>query len=134
MNQTRRTKLEMSLDILEVFVNHGPIRLTRVSQKAKVNYVLLKKITKGLLSQRLLEERKTKNYVAYVATPEAHLVLARLRENAKSFHSLVECAASADQLAACSNNDFLLIDRGSNVLSLSKNSTGLFMVGDRFFV
>jgi len=84
----RRSKLQIYLDILEVFVNCGPIRLTRVILKAKVNYVLLKKITSGFVADGLVEERRVKDYLAYAATPKAKLVLSRLREDSKSLRTV----------------------------------------------
>ncbi|HMK95466.1 MAG TPA: winged helix-turn-helix domain-containing protein [Candidatus Limnocylindrales bacterium] len=87
----RRSKLEISLDILEVFVNCGPIRLTRVSLKAKVSYILLKQITKGFLTDGLVEERKVKDYLVYTATPKGRMVLSQLREDSQSNRNLEQC-------------------------------------------
>lgn len=115
----RRTKIEISLAILEVFVDYGPIRLTRVSQKAKVNYVLLKKVTKRLLTQGLVEERTAKNFVAYTATPKARLMLTRLREDAKNLEPLVEGFALTEELFTCASNGFLPLDT-PNVRTLEK--------------
>jgi predicted transcriptional regulator len=87
----RRPTLEIRLDILEVFVNCGPIRLTRVSLKAKVGYVLLKQITKGFMADGLVEQRKVKDYLVYAATPKAKFVLSRLRDDSERHRHLEEC-------------------------------------------
>lgn len=89
----RRSKLEICLDILEVFVNCGPIRLTRVSLKAKVSYVLLRQITKGFIADGLVEQRKVKDHLVYAATPKAKLVLSRLREDSQHYRHLEEFLA-----------------------------------------
>lgn len=86
----RRSKLELYLDVLEVFANNRPMRLTSVSLKAKISYELLKKITQKLIADNLVEEHRLKDFIVYTATPKAKLVLLRLKEVKQSFPSLEE--------------------------------------------
>jgi predicted transcriptional regulator len=86
----RRSKLELYLDVLEVFANNRPMRLTSVSLKAKISYVLLKKITQKLIADNLVEEHRLEDFTVYTATPKAKLVLLRLEEVKQSFPSLEE--------------------------------------------
>ena len=83
----RRSKLELYLDVLEVFVTCWPIRLTAVTLKAKISYVPLKKITKKLVADRLVEERRLEDFTVYSATPKARVVLFKLKEVKQSFPS-----------------------------------------------
>ena len=84
----RRSKLEIYIDVLEAFAKNGPIRLTKVTLKAKISYIPLKKITANLVAENLVEEKRTENYMTYSATPKAKMVLSRLKEIKQSLPSL----------------------------------------------
>ena len=86
----RRSKLELYLDVLEAFVNNGPIRLTAVTLKAKISYVPLKKITKKLVADKLVEERGIDDFTVYTATSKGRNVLYRLKDIKQSLPSLEE--------------------------------------------
>ena len=87
----RRSKLEIYIDVLEAFAKNGPIRLTRVTLKAKISYIALRKITASLIAEGLVEEKRMENYVTYSTTPKAKMVLYRLKEIRQSFPSFEEC-------------------------------------------
>ena len=76
----RRSKLQLYLDTLEALVFCGPMKLTRITYKAHLNYGSLKKILKDLVKNKLVEEREMKNAIFYAATPKARTTLAKFRE------------------------------------------------------
>ncbi|MGA3290087.1 MAG: hypothetical protein ABSD42_07615 [Candidatus Bathyarchaeia archaeon] len=54
----RRSKFETYIEVVEAFINHGPIRIAKVTYKANINYILLKQIHKRTRNSNLIEERK----------------------------------------------------------------------------
>ena len=71
----------MYISTLEALAYYGPLRLTRVTYKAKMNCSQLKIILADLISKKLVEERKLgKNKVVYAATPTAHTILSHFEE------------------------------------------------------
>jgi predicted transcriptional regulator len=57
MNDSRRSKLEIYVDILKVLARHGPLKLTHIMYKANVNCSVLKQFLDSLVQQKLIEEQ-----------------------------------------------------------------------------
>jgi len=76
--------------VLEAFVTCGPVRITKVTYEANINHNLLKEIIAEFLMNGLLEERKIKNKVLYVATPKAEMTLKQFKEVIQHFPRLEE--------------------------------------------
>jgi len=77
----RRSKLEIYIDTLESLAFYGPMRLTRITYKAKLNCSILKTILNELMQGELVEERKLKeNLVVYAVTPKARTILSQFKE------------------------------------------------------
>ena len=73
--------MEMYVSTLEALAYHGPLRLTRITYKAKLNCSQLKEILDGLIRKELVEERTfKKNKVVYAATPKAKTILSYFEE------------------------------------------------------
>ena len=72
----RRSRMEMYISTLEALAYYGPLRLTRITYKAKLNCSQLKMILDDLIQKELVEERTLeKSKVVYVATPKARTIL-----------------------------------------------------------
>jgi predicted transcriptional regulator len=77
----RRSKLEMYIDTLEALAYYGPLKLTRITYKAKLNCSVLKQFLDDLIKQNLVEERIIgKKTVVYALTQKARTVLKHYRE------------------------------------------------------
>jgi len=77
----RRSKLQIYVAVLEALVFCGPMKLTRITYKAHLNYSLLKPILKDLLKNELVEERRLKkNIVIYAATMTARTNTLKFKE------------------------------------------------------
>jgi predicted transcriptional regulator len=77
----RRLRREIYAAILEEFINYGPMRLTKVATRANINYVVLKSIVNELVSDGVVEERKSENNTVYAVTSKAKVVLVQLKES-----------------------------------------------------
>ncbi|MDX1813954.1 MAG: winged helix-turn-helix domain-containing protein [Candidatus Bathyarchaeia archaeon] len=72
----RRSKLEISLDILTVLAQRGPLRLTHIMYKANVNCSVLVEYLGFLMQKELVEERSVgKNRTVYAITQRGVTVL-----------------------------------------------------------
>ena len=77
----RRSKLEVYIDILEVLVHHGPLKLTHIMYKANLNCSALKERLNSLVKQGLVEERTLeKKRVVYAITQRGRIVVKAFRE------------------------------------------------------
>jgi predicted transcriptional regulator len=77
----RRSKMELYISTLEALAYYGPLRITRITYKAKVNGGQLKPILDDLVRNELVEERKLQNNkVFYAATKKARTVLSYFNE------------------------------------------------------
>lgn len=77
----RRSKIEMYISTLEALAYYGPMKITKIMYKAKMNCSQLKAILHDLIQKKLVEERtleKRKN--VYAATPKARTVLSYFGE------------------------------------------------------
>jgi predicted transcriptional regulator len=76
----KREKLKLCISTLEAPAYRGPIKLTRITYKAKMNFNQLKPIMDDLI-QKLVEEKKfKKNKITYSATPKARKILSHFKE------------------------------------------------------
>jgi predicted transcriptional regulator len=72
----RRSKLEMCVSTLEALVYFGPMKITRITYKAKMSYCQIKEALDDLIRNDLVEKRTLKkNTVVYAATPQARKTL-----------------------------------------------------------
>ena len=76
----RRSKLELYLDTIEVLASSGPMPLSRLTLRTKINNNPLKAIVCDLLDKRLVEEREIKKRMFYAATPKARTVLSNFKQ------------------------------------------------------
>ncbi len=64
-----RSKLELYVDILEAIVNSGPLKVTWISLKARINYAVMKPMLNNMVARALVEERRFKDgSVGFCAT------------------------------------------------------------------
>ena len=85
VEQMRRSKMEMYIDILKVMAQNGPMKLTHVMYKANVNCSVLKQNLEFLIQQNLIEEeikvkRRNKTKVFYVITEKGRTVIKYFNE------------------------------------------------------
>jgi predicted transcriptional regulator len=91
----RRSKMEMYISTLEAIAYYGPLRLTRITYKAKMNCSQLKAILGDLINKELVEERTLKTHkVVYAATPKARTILSYFDE----LKEMLPIAEDANQL------------------------------------
>jgi len=76
----RRSKMEMYISTLEALAYYGPLKITRITYKAKMNCGQLKAILDDLIQKKLVEERALKNKVVYAVTPRARTILSYFDE------------------------------------------------------
>jgi len=77
----RRSKMEMYISTLEALAYYGPLKITRITYKAKMNCGQLKAILDDLIQKKLVEERSLKEKrVIYAATPKARTILSHFEE------------------------------------------------------
>jgi predicted transcriptional regulator len=77
----RRSKMEMCISTLEALAYYGPMKITKITYKAKMNCSQLKEILDSLIEEKLVEERMLrKNKIVYVATPKARTILSYFNE------------------------------------------------------
>ena len=81
---TRRSKLEMQIDILKVLARYGPLKLTHIMYKANINCSVLKQYLDFLIRQNLVEEQTVGKrkvvYVAYAITGRGRIILKHVRD------------------------------------------------------
>jgi predicted transcriptional regulator len=77
----RRSKMEMYVSTLEALAYYGPLKITKITYKAKMSYGQLKAILDDLIQKKLVEERTLKkNKVLYAVTPKARTILSYFEE------------------------------------------------------
>jgi len=73
--------MEMYISTLQALAYYGPLKLTKITYKAKMNCGQLKEILNGLIQKKLVEERVfKKNKIVYAATPKARTILSYFNE------------------------------------------------------
>jgi predicted transcriptional regulator len=71
----------MYISTLEALAYYGPIKMTRITYKAKMSCSQLRPILNDLIRNELIEERVLgKNRVVYAATPKARTLLSYFAE------------------------------------------------------
>ena len=66
----------MCISTLEALIYYGPMKITRISYKAKMSYGQLKPVIDDLIQNELIEERVLKKKtVVYAATQKARKTL-----------------------------------------------------------
>ena len=77
----RRSKLEMSISILEALAYNGPSKITKITYKANVNFSQLKPVIDDMIQKELVEKRALKKgKIVYAATPKARKILSYFNE------------------------------------------------------
>ena len=78
----RRSKLEMYISTLEALAYHGPLKLTGITYKAKMNWGQLKVILADLIHKQLVEKRSIgkRKTIFFAATPRARRTLSYFNE------------------------------------------------------
>ncbi len=81
---SRRSKLEIYIDVLRILAHHGPLKLTHIMYKSNVNCTVLKTFLDSLSQQNLVEEiivqkRKHKK-ITYAITERGRTVLNYFKE------------------------------------------------------
>jgi predicted transcriptional regulator len=64
----RRSKLEMSISLLEFLFFRGPSKTTHLINRANMSHHILMKVLKGLIKQKLVEERHVDGKSIYKIT------------------------------------------------------------------
>ena len=65
---------------MEALTYNGPINLSRLSLKVTINCSPLKVILLDLERKQLVEQKRVKDSILYVATPQARTVLSHFKE------------------------------------------------------
>ena len=81
---SRRSKLEIYIDILRVLARHGPLKLTHIMYKSNVNCTVLKEFLDFLSQQNLIEEqtlhKKKRQKTVYDITERGRMALTYFKE------------------------------------------------------
>ena len=84
MNDSRRSKLEIYVDILKVLAQNGPLKLTHIMYKVNVNCSVLRQFLDSLSQQSLIEEqtfqKKKQQKIVYAITERGRTALKHFRE------------------------------------------------------
>ena len=77
----RRSKIELYISTIEALAYYGPMKITKITYKAKMNCSPLKVILDDLIRKDLVEERTVKkDKVVYAATPKGRTILSYFNE------------------------------------------------------
>jgi len=84
MSDSRRSKLEIYVDILKVLAQNGPLKLTHIMYKANVNCSVLRQFLDSLSQQSLIEEqtfhKKKQQKIVYAITERGRTALNHFKE------------------------------------------------------
>ena len=73
--------MELYISTLEALTYYGPLKITGISYKAKMNCSQIKEFIADLMQKKLVEKRLLgKQRVVYVATPRAKTVISHFEE------------------------------------------------------
>jgi predicted transcriptional regulator len=90
----------MCISTLEALVYCGPMKITKISYKAKMSYGQLKSVINDLIQNELVKERTLKkNTVVYAATPKARKIISYFEELKEMLPILEECEKDKVTLA-----------------------------------
>jgi predicted transcriptional regulator len=91
----RRSRIELYISTLEALAHYGPMKITKITYKAKMNLGPLKAILDDLIQKDIVEERTLeKNRVVYAATSKARIILSHFNE----LKEMLPILAEEDQL------------------------------------
>jgi predicted transcriptional regulator len=81
---SRRSKLEIYIDILRVLAHYGPLKLTHIMYKSNVNCTVLKEFLDSLSQQNLVEEqvisKRKRQKITYAITERGNTALNYFKE------------------------------------------------------
>ena len=81
----RRSKLELYVSVLNAVLIHGPINITALSLRARLNYVQLKPIILNLVKKGAAQEQITQNgSIFYTATPLGYRLSTQFKQTDKT--------------------------------------------------
>jgi predicted transcriptional regulator len=73
--------MELYISTLEALIYCGPLKITGISYKAKMNCSQIKEFIADLMQKKLVEKRLLgKQRVVYVATPRANTVISHFEK------------------------------------------------------
>ena len=82
--ESRRSKLEIYIDVLRVLAHHGPLKLTHIMYKSNVNCTVLKTFLDVLAQQNLVEEqivqKRRRKKITYAITERGRTALNYFKE------------------------------------------------------
>jgi len=91
---SRRSKLEMHVNILKVLACHGPLKLTHIMYKANVNCSVMKQFLDLLAQHGLVEEKNFRNKkiqkTVYVITEKGRTALTHFKEITRAIQTTEE--------------------------------------------
>jgi predicted transcriptional regulator len=76
----QRSKLEMYIDLLEILVYDGSVKLSHLMRKANISYRVLMRLLAFLIKQELVEERVLSDSRLYVITQKGMTTIRCFRE------------------------------------------------------
>ena len=77
----QRSQMEMYVSTLEALIYYGPMKITRITYKAKMNGSQVRQILNCLIQKKLVEERKlSEKKVFYAVTAKAKTFLSYFKE------------------------------------------------------
>jgi predicted transcriptional regulator len=76
----RRSKLQRYLHTIKALTNNGPIKLSKLSLKTKINCSPLKAILLDLERKQPVEQKQINGNLVYVATPKARTALLSFKD------------------------------------------------------
>lgn len=81
---SRRSKLEIYIDVLRVLAHNGPLKLTHIMYKSNVNCTVLKTFLDSLSQQNLVEEqivqKRKQRKITYTITEKGRTALNYFKE------------------------------------------------------
>ncbi len=80
----RRSKLEIYLKVLEVLDVHGPLGVTKITLRARINYEPLKPILNTLKEKALIDEKTIKNQIVLAINAKGKRILNQLAQYGKT--------------------------------------------------
>ena len=93
MNDSRRSKLEIYVDILKVLAQNGPLKSTHIMYKANVNCNVLRQFLDSLSQQSLIEEqtfhKKKQQKIVYAITERGKAALVNFEEITMALQSKI---------------------------------------------
>jgi len=81
----RRSKLDLCIAVLDVVLTCGPLNITGLLLRGRMNYVQLKPILHNLMNQGAVQEQRSRNgSIIYAVTPLGQQLSAWLKQTDNS--------------------------------------------------